>query len=128
MGTIDKPDRHFTGSPPLAQSAAALDIKPELLNNRNIAWRCYNGAVYACAQLNSPICGKADTRRAPTKAMTAFCRAQPDSEVIPLVVMGHEHPSMYDWTCRGAKPAIARQVFSPDPRGYPPDLWKKLSR
>src|ERR1051325_11035193 len=25
MGTIDKPDRHFTGSPPLAQSAAALD-------------------------------------------------------------------------------------------------------
>jgi hypothetical protein len=128
MGTIDRPDRHFRGRPPLAQTAAAFDIEAGPLNERNLAWRCYNGGVYACAQLNSPICGKADTRRFPTQVMKQFCHSNPGSGVIPLAVMGHEHPPMYDWTCRGAKPTIARQVFTPDPRGYPPDLWKKLAR
>jgi hypothetical protein len=127
MGTIDRPDQPFKGRPPLAEVAAAFDIARELLNDRNVAWRCYNGAVYACIQLNSPICGRADTRRTPTAAMRAFCRGNPDSEVIPAVVIGHEHPPMYQWGCPGTVATITQQAFTPDPRGYPPDLWKKLS-
>jgi hypothetical protein len=126
--TVDQPDRRSNAQAPLAEIAAAFNIERELLNDRNVAWRCYNGAVYACVQLNSPICGRADTRRTPTAAIQKFCRANPDSSVIPAVVIGHEHPPIYEWACRGTMATITRQVFTPDPRGYPPELWRKLSR
>ena len=30
-------------------------------------------------------------------------------------------------TCRGTKPAIARQIFTVDARGYPVELWKEIA-
>jgi len=128
VGTIDRPDSRFAGPYPTRGAAAAFSIDPAAIRDGAFAWRCMGGAVFACAQLNSPICGKADTAATPTPAMTAYCRANPTSEVIPLVVMGHEHPSAYDWTCREGRAIPGRRLFTPDPRGYPPDLWRKLSR
>jgi hypothetical protein len=93
---------------------------------RAIVWRCMGGKIYGCVQGNSPICGTANQEMAPTKAMRAFCAGQPNAEVIPLSVIGHDHPMIYDWQCRGTKPAIARQIFTVDARGYPVELWKEI--
>jgi hypothetical protein len=64
---------------------------------------------------------------APTKAMREFCTGQPNAEVIPLSVIGHENPMIYDWQCKGKKPVIARQIFTVDPQGFPSELWKDIA-
>jgi hypothetical protein len=61
-------------------------------------------AVWACLQGNSPICGKANQSKIPTSAMREFCAGQPNAEVIPLSVIGHENPMIYDWACKGKEP------------------------
>jgi hypothetical protein len=76
---------------------------------------------------DAPICGTANPEMAPTKPMREFCAGQPNAEVIPLSVIGHDHPMIYDWRCNGKKPAIARQVFTVDSRGYPAELWKEIA-
>ena len=94
---------------------------------RAIVWRCMGGKIWACVQGNAPICGTANQEMAPTKAMREFCAGQPNAEVIPLSVIGHDHPMIYDWRCNGKKPAIARQTFTVDARGYPAELWKEIA-
>jgi hypothetical protein len=61
------------------------------------------------------------------QAMREFCVGQPNAEVIPLSVIGHENPMIYDWSCKGKKPAIARQIFTVDARGFPAELWKEIA-
>lgn len=126
--TIDRPDNRFTGVLPVNKAATAFRIEPGALHENAFAWRCMNGAVLVCAQLNSPICGTANVRRAPTKPMVDYCQMAPDSAVIPAIVMGQEHPPAYNWACRQGAPTITRQLFTPDPRGYPPYLWRTLTR
>ena len=85
-----------------------------------------HGKIWACVQGNSPICGKANQEKTPTKAMREFCAGQPNAEVIPLSVIGHENPMIYDWL-QGQEPAIAQQIFTVDARGFPADLWKEIA-
>jgi hypothetical protein len=47
--------------------------------------------------------------KTPTKAMRDFCAGQPNAAVNPLVVIGHDHPMIYDWTCKGKQPTVAKQ-------------------
>jgi hypothetical protein len=128
IGTIDQADARFTGALPDYKAAKLFDIAPGALHEGAFVWRCMNGAVLVCAQLNSPICGKANISQTPTKPMNDYCQLNPDSTVIPMVVMGQEHPPAYDWACRQGIPTVTRRIFTPDARGYPPDLWKKLTR
>ena len=104
-----------------AQKASKVDPA------RAVVWRCMQGKVWACVQGNSPICGKANQEMRPSKAMGEFCTDQPGAEVIPLAVIGHENPMIYDWSCKGKKPAIARQIFTVDARGFPAELWKEIA-
>ncbi|HXC28405.1 MAG TPA: hypothetical protein VNV38_10665 [Stellaceae bacterium] len=127
IGAIDQFDARFTGVLPESKAANLFKIEPGALHEGAFAWRCMNRAVWVCAQLNSPICGKTDISRAPTPAMSEYCKLDPDGP-IPAVVMGHDHPAAYDWVCHKGVPTIARQLFAPDPRGYPPDLWKQLNQ
>jgi hypothetical protein len=135
VGTADAPDARYSGPAVPDWMVAALFSKAEIKAQkaskvdpaRAVVWRCMQGKVYACVQANSPICGKANQEMTPTKAMREFCANQPNAEVIPLVVIGHEDPAIYDWTCRGPKPAIARQIFTVDARGYPVELWKEIA-
>jgi hypothetical protein len=83
--------------------------------------------VFGCVQANSPICGKANQDKTPTKAMRDFCAGQPNAEVIPLSVIGHENPMIYDWTCNGKEPGITRQIFKVDAQGFPSELWDKIA-
>ena len=135
VSTVDAPDARYAGPAVPDWMVGALYSKDELKAQkkakvdpaRAVVWRCMGGKVFACVQGNSPICGTANQEMAPTKAMREFCAGQPNAEVIPLSVIGHENPMIYDWQCKGKKPAIARQIFTVDARGFPAELWKDIA-
>ena len=104
-----------------AQKKAGMDPA------KTIVWRCAAGAVLMCVQGNNPQCGKADTSKAPTKAMRDFCAETPNSDVIPLSVIGHENPMIFEWSCQGKQPKLGRELFKVDAQGYPAELWEKVS-
>jgi hypothetical protein len=134
--TSDAPDARYTGPKVPDWMVSALytpdEIKVQKKSKvdpaRAVVWRCMGGKVWGCVQGNSPICGKANQEMKPTAAMREFCVGQPNADVIPLVVIGHEDPMIYDWRCNGTKPAIARQIFTLDTRGFPAELWKEIAR
>jgi hypothetical protein len=135
VGNVDAPDARYAGPAVPDWMVPALYSKDEIKAQkasgvdpaRAVVWRCMGGKVRGCVQGNSPICGKANQEMAPTKAMREFCAGQPNAEVIPLVVVGHENPMIYDWICKGTMPAIARQIFTVDARGFPAELWKEIA-
>jgi hypothetical protein len=134
-GTIDAPDKKYKGAavtdwmvakayPPeaiKAQKDAGMDPK------RAIVWRCASGAVLMCVQGNAQQCGKASTSKTPTKAMQDYCAETPNADVIPLYVIGHETPMIYDWGCHGKEPIIKNQVFRVDAQVYPAELWQTVT-
>src|SRR5205823_4465687 len=129
-GTSDYIDtRTFIGEFPYAKARAASQIGPgfEHLKEHNFVWRCLKGAVMSCVWTNHEVCGRVDISRVPTKAMSDFCHRSPDTNFIPLAVVGHQ-PTMYAWGCRQGRVTITQQLTTPDDRGYPPEEWKKLSR
>jgi hypothetical protein len=134
-GNTDAPDARYTGPKVPDWMIAALytpdEIKAQKKSKvdpaRAIVWRCMAGKVWGCVQGNSPICGKANQEMKPTPAMREFCTGKPNADVIPLSVIGHENPMIYDWRCNGTKPAIARQIFTVDARGFPVELWKEIA-
>jgi hypothetical protein len=134
-GTIDAPDASYKGPAVPDWMVAAVYTPAELKAQKSggkdprraIVWRCAAGAVLVCVQGNSPHCGKASTSRAPTPAMREFCTATPNAEVIPLAVIGHENPMIFEWACHGKEPAITSQVFKLDAQGFPVELWEKVT-
>jgi hypothetical protein len=135
IGNADAPNASYTGPKVPDWMVAALYSKDELKAQkkakldpaRAVVWRCMGGRVFACVQGNRPICGKANQEMKPSAAVRDFCTGQPNADVIPLSVIGHENPMIYDWTCKGKKPAIARQIFTVDARGFPAELWKEIA-
>jgi hypothetical protein len=135
VGDADAPDARYAGPAVPDWMVAALYSKEEIKAQkasaldpaRAVVWRCMGGKVWGCVQGNSPICGKANHEMRPTKPMREFCAGQPNAEVIPLAVVGHENPMIYDWICKGTMPAIARQIFTVDARGFPAELWKDIA-
>ena len=109
IGNADAPDAAYAGPKVPDWMIAALYSKDELKAQkkakvdpaRAVVWRCMGGKVFACVQGNSPICGKANQEMKPSAAMRQFCTGQPNADVIPLSVIGHENPMIYDWTCKG---------------------------
>ena len=135
VGTIDALDAKYKG-PPVPDWMVAKAYPPEAIKAqrdtgmdpaKSIVWRCAAGAVLICVQGNSPQCGKASTSRAPTRAMQDFCKMTPNAEVIPLSVIGHENPMIFEWVCRGKQASIKRQIFKVDAQGFPAELWQQVS-
>jgi len=135
VGTIDAPDAKYKG-PPVPDWMVAKAYPPEAIKAqkdsgmdpaKSIVWRCAAGAVLICVQGNSPQCGKASTSHAPTSAMQDFCKATPNAEVIPLSVIGHENPMIFEWVCRRKQASIKRQIFKVDAQGFPAELWQHVS-
>jgi hypothetical protein len=133
VGDLDKPDARYTGKAvPEAvavalrtASGAAADMPLEMFTE-NSYWRCMSGKVYGCfVGANIPCWDKANTDRTPATAVTDFCKEQPDAEVIPAAVTGHE--TVYEWRCTKGSPEIVRQVLQVDGRGYVADFWYELS-
>jgi hypothetical protein len=133
VGTIDQPDARYTGAKmpeALAMalrkaSGAAADAPLALFINAGF-WRCMKGKVYGCfVGANIPCESKANVDRTPTQAETDFCKQNPNSDVIPAAVTGHE--TVYEWQCQNGAPTIARQVLQVDAQGYPVQFWYELS-
>jgi hypothetical protein len=134
LGAIDAPDARYAG--PRMPDAIARGLKGamglpepapvEPLRDHSI-WRCMAGRVYACTVgANLPCEEKADTSRSPTPGMITFCRENPGSEFIPMVVTGRA--TVYAWRCEHDAPAIARQIAEADARGYLANVWYAIPR
>ncbi len=131
--TIDAPDTRYMG-PAVPDSvlngfkmAAGLQASSEPTDTfrHSTIWRCMQGRVYACNYgANLPCDAKADTNKDPTPAMLDFCNNNPDSDVIPMAVVGHA--TIYDWRCKGRAAEIRSQIDLPDPRGYLSRIWYPL--
>lgn len=96
---------------------------PPALAVRMTVFRCAGGHVLVCGMGANLPCGKADTNRTSTGG-DAWCRDHPDASFIPAFATGHA--TIFDWRCRGGAPAIIRQRYKVDPRGFVAEYWKAL--
>ncbi len=134
VGTIDQPDARYTGPKvpeSIAQglkkaSGAAADAPLEPFTNGSF-WRCVDGKVVACfVGANLPCESKANTDKTPIPAMNEYCTANTTSDFIPAAVTGHD--TIYAWACKDGKPAVDKQVFHVDTRGYIQEIWYPISK
>ncbi|HZD49318.1 MAG TPA: hypothetical protein VE178_11290 [Silvibacterium sp.] len=123
VGTINKPDARYTGPKLPKWMAEKLNMKPA--QGKLMEWRCANGAVLACQYgANIPCGSKAVTSQKPTQPIIDYCRQNPDSQFVPMVVTGHE--SAVSWACHGPRPSVIRS--SPvDDQGYEQAYWRTVS-
>lgn len=132
VGTADAPDARYTGPAVPASIAAGLrrafgappDAPLEVFT-RGTTWRCMGGRVYACTVgANLPCQARADKSRTPSPAIAEFCRQNPAADAVPAVATGRE--TIYAWRCAGGLPEIARQIDTPDPRGFLSRVWHEI--
>jgi hypothetical protein len=123
VGTIDKPDARYTGPKLPAWMAKNLNLKPS--QGKMMEWRCTSGAVLACVYgANIPCYSKANTSQKPTQAIIDYCRQNPDSQFVPMVVTGHE--TTVSWACHGPRPVVI-QSAPVDEQGYAKAYWHTVS-
>ena len=87
-------------------------------------WRCDSGKVLVCTVGANLNCGPANTSREPTNAMVAWCADLSHADM-PASVSGHE--TVYAWTCQDGAPAIVRQFWTADARGFVKELWYEIT-
>jgi hypothetical protein len=130
VGTIDAPDARYTGpqiSDAIIQgykTAASLESSTEPMDmfKKTTIWRCMDSQVYACNfGANLPCDSKANTDKNPTPEMGEYCKANPDSEFIPMSVTGHD--TIYSWHCVKDAPEVLDQIETVDAAGYLAQIW-----
>ena len=85
--------------------------------------RCVGTKLMACSVGANLVCGKADKRRTLPGA-AAWCRDNPGSNVVPMSATGHA--TIYDWSCKGARPVAGKTVVNVDRQGYIAENWKDV--
>ena len=130
VGTVDVPDARYTGEKIPDQiiagfkQAAGMQSSTEPMDmlKQTTIWRCMGGKVYACNYgANLPCDSKADTAKTPTQAMQDYCRANPDSDFIPMSVTGHS--IIYSWHCDQDTAHVLDQIGKVDAAGYLQQIW-----
>jgi len=130
VGRVDAPDARYSG-PQVPdriingfKKAAGLEASTEPMDmfRTTTIWRCMEGKVYACNfGANLPCDSKANTDRTPSQAMADYCTANPNSDVIPTSVTGHD--TIYSWHCAKDSPQVLEQIGQVDAAGYPAQIW-----
>ena len=116
VGTVDFPDHRYDGPRLVAAIANALRV-PESSSPDRVKWRCYEGAVMACAAFDRPICAMTPT----VAEMVEFCAQNPDATDL-LAPNGR-------WSCEGSRPVIPEGDNWPvDARGFLPGAWQAVAR
>jgi len=135
VGTIDAPDARYTGEamPETIingfKSAAGLQESTMPLEQfqKSTFWRCMGGQVYACnVGANLPCQSKANTNKTATAEMGDFCKANPDSDFIPMAVTGHD--TIYSWHCVKDAPEVQEQISEVDASGFLANIWYPLQQ
>jgi hypothetical protein len=85
--------------------------------------RCVGPKLMGCYIGANLDCFKAETRRALPGA-TAWCRANPGSNIIPMSATGHD--TIYEWSCNGRRAIAGKVAVTVDPQGYIADYWKEI--
>jgi hypothetical protein len=134
IGTINTPDTRYTG-PHITDEiingykiAAGLEASTEPMQmfQKTTIWRCMDHQVYACNfGANLPCDSKANTDKTPTQAMGDYCKANPDSDFIPMSVTGHA--IIYSWHCVKETPELLNQIAKVDAAGYLADIWYPIA-
>jgi hypothetical protein len=107
-----------------ANVARAFGVPVDVVRSGGFV-RCARGKLLAClvgANLN---CGEANVRRSLPGA-SAFCRLNPDADMIPMAATGHD--TIYAWRCVGRRALPGNRVVAVDPEGYDADNWKEIDR
>jgi len=128
VGTIDRLDARYTGLPvpPAVKRGLVSVFGPGAANlpDQGVFLRCFDGELLACSVGANLNCGKADISQTPNPGMVQYCQADPDSSFIPAFITGHE--GIYSWKCAAGQPAIDRQIFHVDPRGFVAEFWHEI--
>jgi hypothetical protein len=123
VGTIDKPDSRYAGPKLPAWMAKQLNLQPD--QGSLMEWRCAGKAVLACVYgANIPCDSKAKTSEKPTSAVVDYCRQNPNSDFVPMVVTGHD--TSISWACHGSTPVVISSG-AVDAEGYSKAYWKTVS-
>ena len=130
VGTVDSPDSRYTG-PKITEEiingfkkAAGLEASTEPMEmfKQTTIWRCMDAKVYACNfGANLPCSSKANTDKTPSPAMVDYCKANQDSDFIPMSVTGHS--TIYSWHCVKDAPELLNQIETVDPAGFLEGIW-----
>jgi hypothetical protein len=86
-------------------------------------YRCAHGRLLVCTVGANLNCGKADTNKK-QRSVIAFCRANPDASVVPMVVTGHD--TIYSWSCVHGAPQLQEPSAAVDADGYVADNWREI--
>jgi hypothetical protein len=134
VGTIDAPDARYSG-PEISDeivngfiAAAGLQASTEPMDmfQKTTIWRCMDGQVYACNfGANLPCDSKANTDKDPTPEMADFCKANPESDFIPMYVTGHD--TIYSWRCASGAAELLEQIAQVDAAGYLANIWYPIA-
>jgi len=85
-------------------------------------YRCMNGRVRLCNAGANIICAKPNRKRG-SPEISAFCRENPGSEMVPMSVTGHD--ALYGWKCVGSEPVI-NFTSELDARGFVENVWTPI--
>ena len=105
---------------PLLQKAFGIDAS---LARDATYVRCVGPTIMGCFVGANLSCGKADKRRS-LEGATAFCRENPNSNIVPMAATGHD--TIYDWSCHGQRAIAGKTVTAVDPQGYVASNWQKI--
>lgn len=86
-------------------------------------YRCMNGKVWVCFIGANLPCAKINTAR-DNPGANAFCREQPDADVVPAVATGHD--AAYSYTCHDGRAVVGHATWQLDSRGFAKALWTEL--
>jgi putative hemolysin len=128
-GTIDAPDSRYTGAEPppaviegIRKAFDAPADTPDDFYRNGTFWRCADGQVKACfVGANIPCETKADLSETPNEGTVAFCKENPDAEVVPAAAAGRA--TVFAWRCAGGAPIKGEQILQPDAQGFIADFW-----
>jgi hypothetical protein len=85
--------------------------------------RCVGPKLMGCYIGANLDCFKAETRRTLPGA-TAWCSANPGSQIIPMAATGHD--TIYEWSCNGRHAVAGKAMATVDPQGYIAENWKEI--
>jgi hypothetical protein len=134
-GTVDSPDARYTGPKItdeivkgyLKGAGIPYDIAYKELYQQMTIWRCMDHKLYACNfGANLPCDSKANTDKTPTQEMQDFCKANSNSDFIPMSVTGHS--TIYSWRCVNDTAELLDQIDTVDAAGYLARIWYEVVR
>ncbi len=107
-----------------AEVAGAFGVPVDLVRGGAFV-RCAGAKLVACVVGANLNCAKVNARRSLPGA-SAFCRANPDAQIIPMAATGHD--TIYTWRCVGRRAVAAKPVVAVDPDGYDAGNWKEVDQ